>query len=377
MQIAILGRDIRPPWNEAVKNMAYELAKQLSNLGHHVHLISDDTDMIPKIANLQVHSIPRSSFAESALKLIMELDAAGKIDLIHIQNLIIHRSLAGLVKALKKKSRVPVAAYCCQLPVLSISHWLKILRKDPEEAFSSKIGMLAPAFLTKSAMKSIDMTIASSKYLQQRLSGIEDIDSSLVIHPFVSVDNIKHHFPTNNRRTNDSSLLYLGNHRVLRGEDDFLKMVARLKQSIPNVKATLVTTQPIPRRIQRIVESEGLAASVEFVPRGVQQDIPGLIEGSDLYVFTGLPPVGSIDPPLTIIESMILGTPVLSYDAGGISEVVPRERLVRYGDIENLARRARESLKTSSAKNPRHDLLEKFSSESATRRFEELYEKLV
>jgi len=42
--IAILGRNVRPPWNEAVKNMAYELGYQLAALGHNVHLITTNSD---------------------------------------------------------------------------------------------------------------------------------------------------------------------------------------------------------------------------------------------------------------------------------------------------------------------------------------------
>ena len=375
MQIAIIGRDIRPPWNEAVKNMAYEFARELCTLGHRVHLISNGTEKIETIPNLQLHSVHRSNFNRDIIDTVRRLESSGQIDLLHIQNLIVHRSLAGLVKSLKRETKAPVVAYCCQLPTLSVSNWLRVLKKDPREAFSSKLGMLAPQFLTRSAMEQIDMVISSSRYIQRHLDQIQD--EKRVVHPFVNATNLRPHMVARDQRPGQKRLLYLGNHRVLRGEDDFLRMFAVLKKDIPDVKATLVTTIPIPNRIRRIVDRLRIAGTIEFLPRNVQLNVLGLIEASDLFVFTGLPPVGSIDPPLTLIESLIIGTPVVSYDAGGISEIIHSDNLVKYGDIDSLAQAAHKQIQSTTVKKPRPDLLQTFSSENATSRLVELYEGLT
>jgi glycosyltransferase involved in cell wall biosynthesis len=102
-----------------------------------------------------------------------------------------------------------------------------------------------------------------------------------------------------------------------------------------------------------------------------------LIESSDLYMFTGLSPVGSIDPPLTIIESLILGTPVVSYDTGGIGEVLNGNNLVPYHDSTSLAKTASEILHDHSSKEPRPDLLTTYGSETAAKRFEQIYQGLL
>jgi glycosyltransferase involved in cell wall biosynthesis len=375
MQIAIVGRDIRPPWNEAVKNMAYELARELCVVGHNVHLISNGIENIETVPNLQLHSVDRSSFNRDVVDIVRRLESSRQIDILHVQNLIVHRSLAGLVKSLKIETKAPVVAYCCQLPTLSVSNWLRVLKKDPREAFSSKLGMLAPQFLTRSAMESIDMVISSSKYIQKHLDKAQD--QKRVVHPFVNALSLRPHMLQRTSTSAPKRLLYLGNHRVLRGEDDFLRMFAHLKKEIPDVRATLVTTIPIPKRIRRLVGRLGIAGAIEFLPRNVQLDVLGLIEASDLFVFTGLPPVGSIDPPLTLIESIIIGTPVASYDAAGINEVVDSNNLVKYGDIRSLAEVALKQLQSDLTRRPRPDLLEKFSSQNATSRFVGLYQSLT
>jgi glycosyltransferase involved in cell wall biosynthesis len=266
-------------------------------------------------------------------------------------------------------------AYCCQLPSLSVSHWLRVLRKDPKEAFSSKLGMLAPAFTTRWTIQNIDKMIASSDFIRSHLASSNQDQDAEVVHPFINKQNLKA-LLTAESRTGPPRVLYIGSHRVLRGEDDFLETLATLKREVPEVEGIAVTPHPIPARIQRIVERLGIEDSVKFLPRGVQLDIPSLMQSSDIYVFTGLPPIGSIDPPVTIIEAMILGTEVLAYDAGGIKEIVDPTRLVKYGDTESLAQQGLRLLNQKTERSPRSDLLERFSSEEAAKRFERIYEGL-
>src|SRR5712692_3736826 len=67
MRVAILGQNIQPPWNEAVKNMAFELARQLCLLGHDVHLITDGNREIVPVRHLEVHSLPSQGFGRAAI----------------------------------------------------------------------------------------------------------------------------------------------------------------------------------------------------------------------------------------------------------------------------------------------------------------------
>jgi glycosyltransferase involved in cell wall biosynthesis len=376
MRIAILGRDIRPPWNEAVKNMAFELARELAIRGHTIHLITNDGSAISPMPNLEVHSILGKRFGRAALEEVKELETSHEIDILHVQNLVIHRSLAVLLRLFRRRSRLPIVAYCCQLPALSVSHWLRVLRKDPKEALSSKLGMLAPAFATRWTIKNIDSIIASSSFIREHLSWPTHSRQIEVIYPFIRRDNLRVRLSSNNGRSGPPKLLYLGNHKVLRGEEDFLITLAALKRKLPDVEGTAITTHPIPPRTQRLVERLGIAKSVNFLPRSVQLDVPALMEASDMYMFTGLPPIGSIDPPVTIIEALILGTQVLSYDAGGIKEIVDQDRLVTYGDTAALAEQAFQLLQRRTEKRPRPDLLEAFSSENAAKQFEKIYEGL-
>jgi len=94
MHIAILGRNVRPPWNEAVKNMAYELGYQLAALGHNVHLITTNSDGLKTDQkNLELLDAPSQGFSKAALKILLKLKTSNSLDVVHVQNLAIHRSL--------------------------------------------------------------------------------------------------------------------------------------------------------------------------------------------------------------------------------------------------------------------------------------------
>ena len=377
MHIGILGRNIRPPWNEAVKNMAFELARQLAKSGHKIHLVTTEGPPIEHEPNLQVHSLPARSFGQAALRTLLQLEKANELEVLHVQNLVIHRSLAPLLGRFRKKSKVPIVAYCCQLPSLRISDWAHVFRKDPWEAVSTKLGMLAPALTTRWMVRMVDKVVASSKFIRNEIARSRPERDVEVIPPFVRPEPLERRINRSIRADGEHTLLYLGSHKVLRGEDDFLLMLGMLKRRLGDVSATAVTTYPIPQRISKLVKRSNLTGNLRFLPRGIHLDVPSLIEDAGLYVFTGLSPIGSIDPPLTIIESLILGTPVVSYRSGGIDEVLPDGTLARYGDYSQLASLAFRALSNGGARHPRPDLLSRFGSESAKRKFEEIYEGLA
>jgi len=377
MRIAILGRDVHPPWNEAVKNMAYELARQLTRLGHSVLLITTEREGTTMDDGVKLRTLPRPGFGKAAVKTILEMEEAGELDIVHLQNMIIHRNLAPALWSLSRKSELPIVAYCCQLPTLSLSNWLHVFRKDPKEALSTKLGMLAPAFITSWTIRRVSLVVASSRFIKRKLAASRPNREIEVVPPFLRNERVALQATSVRKSHEHPQILYLGNHKALRGEEDFLRMLSLVKRELPEVRGVAVTTYPLPSRVPALLNSLSLEGSVEFLSRNVDLDIPGLIRSSDLYVFTGQSPAGSIDPPLSIIESLILGTPVLSYDTGGIGEVLDQNSLVGYEDYTSLAELACKVLRRNGANNPRPELLSTYGSEAAAKRFEEIYHGLI
>ena len=237
--------------------------------------------------------------------------------------------------------------------------------------------MLAPSLATEWTIRTIDKTIASSEYICNELARARPGRTVEVIPPFFNTDRLRSSLKTLKTRFGGFRVLYLGSHKVLRGEEDFLLVLALLRKEYPELEGIAVTTYPIPSRIRRLVEAHDLSGAVKFLSREVDLDVPSLIKSVDLYVFTGLSPIGSIDPPLSVIESLILGTPVVAYNTGGISELLSENNLVRYGDYISMARAARKFLDGGLKREPRTDLLSQFSSQRAVRLFEDVYRRLA
>src|SRR5260370_9119091 len=93
MRIAILGRDVHPPWNEAVKNMAYELARQLTRLGHSVLLITTEGEGTITEGGVKLKTLPRPGFGKAAVKTILNMEEAGGLDVVPLQHMTTHTNL--------------------------------------------------------------------------------------------------------------------------------------------------------------------------------------------------------------------------------------------------------------------------------------------
>ena len=358
--------------------MAYELGYQLAVRGHDVHLITTNSGGLKTDqGNLELIDTSSQGFSKAAVKILLKLKASSKLEVVHVQNLAIHRSLTPLISALRKKGNLPIVAYCCQLPRLSFSNWIDVLRKSPSEAFSSKLGMLAPASTAYWSMRIAGKAVASSQFIGEELARFVPKDRIEIVPPFLRSERLTSRERTGGKKNGYPRVLYLGSHKALRGEEDFLLAMSILKKEYPTIEGIAVTPHPLPQRIESMVRKLGLDGRITFPPRNVPLDILSLIESSDLYMFTGLSPVGSIDPPLTIVESLILGTPVASYDTGGIKEVLNEKNLVPYRDYTALARTASEILQSHSSREPRPELLSTYGSENAAKRFEHIYQELI
>ncbi|HEY2883419.1 MAG TPA: glycosyltransferase [Pirellulales bacterium] len=135
------------------------------------------------------------------------------------------------------------------------------------------------------------------------------------------------------------------------GDDDFLLVqVARLDalkdhctavrtmehvvKSCPNAKLVLVGVGDQREKIAAEIRARGLEQVVRLV--GLRHDVPRLLHAADLFLLTSV----SEGIPLTIIEAMATGLPVVSTAVGGVAEVVDDQAtglLAPSGDDEQLA----------------------------------------
>jgi glycosyltransferase involved in cell wall biosynthesis len=113
-----------------------------------------------------------------------------------------------------------------------------------------------------------------------------------------------------------------------------VRTVARVARQRPDVRLVLVGEGPERAKIEELVGRHQLAANVRFL--GLRKDVGRLLKGADLFLLTSV----SEGIPLTVIEAMAAGLPVVATRVGGLSEVVEdgeTGRLAPSGDDAALA----------------------------------------
>ncbi len=90
----------------------------------------------------------------------------------------------------------------------------------------------------------------------------------------------------------------------------------RVRESVPNAKLLFVGDGPERQKIEAIISERGLQQQVLML--GTRRDVPRLLRASDVFLMSSI----GEGIPLTIIEAMAAGVPVVSTNVGGIPEMV-------------------------------------------------------
>lgn len=105
-----------------------------------------------------------------------------------------------------------------------------------------------------------------------------------------------------------------------KGHENLLRAFHLVRQTSPESRLVLVGEGPMRRLIEDTVASMGLQGHVDLV--GERRDVPQILAALDVFVLPSL----SEGVPLTILEAMAAGLPVIATSVGGIPQVVLHEQ---------------------------------------------------
>jgi glycosyltransferase involved in cell wall biosynthesis len=165
-----------------------------------------------------------------------------------------------------------------------------------------------------------------------------------------------------------ANLVPVKDHAVL------LAAVPRVVARFPQTRFLLIGDGPLRGRLEAEAEARGISGSVHFL--GYRSDVEELIPLFDVSVLCSKVEVH----PISLIESMACGVPVVAPDVGGIPEIVQKGEtglLVPQGDTAALADAlisllADPSLAAFMGDRGRRSALRRFSMEGMVRSFEAL-----
>ena len=115
-----------------------------------------------------------------------------------------------------------------------------------------------------------------------------------------------------------------------------LRAFEQVRRRFPGARLTVAGTGPDLAMLEELARQLGVAQAVHFAGRIANENIAALYAQADLV----LNPSTADNMPISILESLASGVPVVSTDAGGIPDLVQHERsalLVPVGDAPALA----------------------------------------
>ncbi|NQT36023.1 MAG: glycosyltransferase [Planctomycetes bacterium] len=158
-----------------------------------------------------------------------------------------------------------------------------------------------------------------------------------------------------------------------------LRTMERIAARRDDVRLVLVGEGPEQEAIQREIGKRRLESRVCLL--GLRDDVPRLLQAADLFLLTSI----SEGIPVTLIEAMAAGLPVVSTDVGGVAEVVQHERsalLAAAGDDAALAAAvlqlaADDDLRRRMGAEGKRRAAEVFSEETMHEAYCRLYEEML
>ena len=195
--------------------------------------------------------------------------------------------------------------------------------------------------VSKLCLSKLDLTIALSDNIIQSLKNVIPDHGIKVIPPLIDLSR----FGQNFKEKGDSPrLLYLGNLSKTKGLHILLKALKIVKKDFPNIKLSLGLDMPLnefkSRNLEIKEKLKALDLTESVIPLGIIKNLPEVMARSDIFVAPFTSTYGPADYPLSVLEAMASGLPVVATNVGGIPEIVKHEKnglLVEPNDPLELA----------------------------------------
>lgn len=178
---------------------------------------------------------------------------------------------------------------------------------------------------------------------------------------------------------NDFVAIQVARLNALKDHQTALRAVHRLIEAMPNFKLLIAGDGEERGAIEATIHDLKLGNHVLLA--GTRKDVADLLAASDMFLMTSI----SEGIPLTIIEAMAAGVPVVSTDVGGIPEMVTHEHsglLTRAGDDQALAAaisrmQKDDALRENCIRNGLQVAQQKFSLDTMLNGYKQIYSEML
>lgn len=315
--------------------VATELGKGLAARGHQVHFISyrqparldsfHENIFYKEVrfANYPLFDYP--PYETALASKLVDVVKYDKLDILHVHYAIPHASVAYMAKKILLNEGI-------YIPVVTTLHGTDITLVGKDPAYAPTV--------TFAMNKSDGLTAVSESLKQDTLNFFKVSKEIKVIPNFIDFNRFKKvnkdHFKKAIAPNGEKVITHISNFRKVKRVDDAVRVFAKINKQIP-AKLLLIGDGPERQNLELLCRELNLCNNIRFL--GKQDAIEELLAISDLFLM----PSSSESFGLSALEAMACEVPVISSNAGGLSEVNIHGTtgfLSNIGDVDDMAANA-------------------------------------
>ena len=357
--------------------VATELGLELARRGHEVHFITYSQPVRLALLNPNVHyhevnvpEYPLFHYQPYELALsskLVDMVKLHKIDVLHVHYAIPHAYAGYMAKQMLKQDGI-------NLPMITTLHGTDITLVGNHPFYKPAV--------TFSINKS-DFVTSVSQSLKDETLKLFNIKNEIEVIPnFIELTKSYQNqqnkcYRTAMAKDSERIITHISNFRKVKRIPDIIKIFYIIQQTIPS-KLMMVGEGPEKEKAEKLCEDLGISEKVIFF--GNSNEIDKILSYSDLFLL----PSETESFGLAALEAMACGVPVISSDAGGLSEVNLNGisgYLSNVGNVDEMAENAIKILKNQETlllfKENALEVAKKFDIKNIMPLYEALYEKAI
>lgn len=319
--------------------LATELGKALAQKGHWVHFIAYQQPVrlngfIPNIFfhEVQVPTYPLFDYPpyETALSSTMvDVIKNNNLDLLHVHYAIPHASAAYMAKKILELEGK-------NIPIITTLHGTDITLVGKDKTYAP---VVAFSINQSDAITAVSKNLRDETFKTFKIEKeIEVISNFVDVHRFrrKPIDAFKKVIAPNGERI----LLHASNFRKIKRVQDVVKIFYEVNKQVPS-KLLFIGDGPERQTAEELSRELGISDEMRFV--GKQEQMEDILAIGDLFLLTS----DYESFGLAALEAMAAGVPVVSTNAGGLTEInIPGVTgyIGNVGDVATMSKLALEIL---------------------------------
>jgi len=357
--------------------VATELGIALSKMGHNIHFVTYNQPVrLDRIntPNLFFHEVnvpdyPLFKYQPYELALssrLVDVVKAHSIDVLHVHYAIPHAYAAYMAKKMLLDEDISI-------PIVTTLHGTDITLVGSHPFYRPAVTF---------SINHSDCVTAVSESLKQDTLRLFDIKTEIKVIPnFIDTKKFENKEKPCERSllapTDDKIITHISNFRPLKRINDVIDVFEQISTNVSS-KLLMVGEGPEKSKAMAYVKSKGLNEKVVFL--GNSNEIDKILCYSDLFLL----PSEMESFGLVALEAMANGVPVISSNAGGLSEVNKHGFsgfLSDVGDVNSMAKNALESLldeeKLNKFKKQAKKQAQLFNIDKVVTEYEDIYKRAL